>query len=152
MSSYVDKKRFHELLKTYRDLNNLILEYKQNDEQKHLIPDIQSQVNRVYEKIGKYFLKIAENFLNKPCYINYSKDWKDDMVSEAVFDMVRYIYNYDVEKMEIKEEKTGDVPNPFSYFSQYAYNGISRFLGWKKKDKNFLVRLNFIENMDKHGE
>ena len=43
-------------------------------------------------------------------------------------------------------------PNPFSYFSQYAYNGISRFLGWKKKDKDFLVRLNFIENMDKRDE
>ena len=127
MSNYVDKIRFHEALK----------EYKLNGSKK------------MYERIGKYFIRIAENFLNKPNYINYSKDWKDDMVSEAVYDMVRYgIINYDVERGD-KMLDMGKTPNPFAYISQYAYNGVMRYLGEKKEDKEVLVRLSFIENIDK---
>ena len=130
MSNYVNNKEFHQLLKDYSE----------------------NQTARTYNAIGKIFLKIAENFLNRPCYINYTKDWKDDMVSEAIYDMVRYMHNYNVEVVEEKEAKTGIAPNPFGYFSIYANNGISRYLGQKKKDKNVLVRLNFIENMDKRDE
>lgn len=126
MSKYVDKIEFHNLLKEYRETKS----------------------PRAYEKIGKRFLLIATNYLNRPYFINYSQDWKDDMTSEAVFDMVRYIDNYDVDKMQKKLDK-GHTPNPFAYFSQYAYNGIMRYLKEKKKDKEFLVKLPFIENIDK---
>lgn len=123
---YVDKLEFHKLLKEYK----------------------YTKSKQSYEKIGKIFLTIAYNYLNKPFYINYTDDWKGDMVSEAVLDMIRYIHNYDVDRMEtqyIEEEK---IPDPFSYFSQYVYNGIMRYLKSKKKD-DILVRLPFIENLDK---
>jgi len=123
---YIDKKKFHNLLKEYDKTGS----------------------KKAYEEIGKYFIMIAENFLNKPSYINYSKDWKDGMISESLYDMVRYIHNYDIEKVERIERETGELPNPFAYFSQYAFNGTSRFLGVRSKDKEVLVRLSFIENME----
>jgi hypothetical protein len=126
MAKYIDKLEFHNLLKLYKETNS----------------------RSAYEKIGGFFLLIAQNYLNKPSYINYSSDWKDDMVSEAVLDMVRYIHNYDVDRMDLEYSQKGKIPDPFSYFSQYARNGINRLLKERKKD-NILVRLPFIENMDK---
>ena len=66
-----------------------------------------------------------------------------------MFKFFRYIDNYDVDKMEMKWKKEGKIPDPFSYFSTYVYNGIMRFFSVKKKDKQMLVRLPFLENMDK---
>ncbi len=125
MGKYIDKIEFHNLLKEYRDTKS----------------------RRVYEQIGKRFLLIANNYINKPSYINYSQDWKDDMTSEAVYDMVRYIDNYDVDRMD-ERLAGGRTPDPFAYFSQYAYNGIIRCLNEKKKDTEKIVRLPFIENIN----
>ena len=126
MANYINKLEFHNYLKLYHETKS----------------------KKAYEKIGTYFLLIAKNYLNKPCYINYSYDWKDDMISEAVLDMVRYIHNYDVNLMETRYLEKGKIPDPFSYFSTYARNGINRLLKERKKD-NVLIRLPFIENMDK---
>lgn len=147
MAVYVNKLEFHNLLKEYRELNFKIEEYQFSDYE-DMIPELELRRDKVYEQIGKRFLLIARNYINKPFYINYSSDWKDDMISEAVYDMVRYIDNYNVDMME-ERVKSGKTPDPFSYFSQYVYNGIMRFLGEKKKDKDVLVRLPFLENMDK---
>jgi len=161
MGLYVDKLEFHNLLKEYRDFNLKIeeLELKIKDISDNTssnlviiytdeIDELQDKVDKIYEKIGKRFLLIARNYINKPFYINYSDDWKDNMISEAVYDMVRYINNYNIDLMEERVQE-GKIPDPFAYFSQYVYNGIMRFLGEKKKDKEFLVRLPFLENMDK---
>lgn len=126
MAKYIDKIEFHNALKLYKDTGS----------------------RKAYNKIGECFLLIAQNYLNKPSYINYSQDWKDDMISEAVLDMVRYIHNYDVDDMEVLYVTEGRIPDPFSYFSQMARNGSNRLLKVRKKD-NILVRLPFIENMDK---
>ena len=126
MAKYIDKIEFHELLKKYKETKS----------------------PQLYEQIGKNFLKIARNYLNKPFFINYTDDWKDDMVSEAVYDMVRYIDNYDIDEMEQLLEN-GEVPDPFGYFSNYVYSGIMRYLAEKKKDKNVLVKFSFIENVDR---
>jgi len=124
---YVDKLEFHNALKEYNETKS----------------------QKSYNKIGKFFLSIAENYLNRPRYINYSKDWKDDMISEAVFDMCRYKHNYDVEKMEKRYEEYDILPDPFSYFSQYAFSGAQRLLKSKYADMEILVKLPFIENIDK---
>ena len=78
MPNYIEKIEFHNALKEYKETKSA----------------------KAYEIVGKNFIKICENYLNKSNLINYSKDRKDDMVSEGVYDMVRYIDNYDVDKME----------------------------------------------------
>ena len=138
MGVYIDKLEFHNLLKEYKHIK-LINDMTEEDSKR---------LDRVYNKIGKYFLLIAKNYLNKPRFINYSDDWKDDMISEAVFDMVRYIDNYNVELMDQKI-LNGKNPEPFSYFTQYVFNGGMRFLSKSYKDNEVLIRLPFIENMDK---
>lgn len=149
MGKYIDKIVFHNLLKDYRDLNIEIDDLKEEiADNKEEIDELSSKSRRVYEKIGKQFLLIATNFMNKPRYINYSDDWKDDMISEAVYDMIRYIHNYDVDLMESYLDR-GKTPDPFSYFSQYVRNGAMRYLSERYKDADFLVRLSFIENIDK---
>ena len=151
MGKYIDKIEFHKLLKDYRDLNLTIEESEEEQEEQYTIEEIDEMRHdseRIYNKIGKQFLLIATNFMNKPRYINYSDDWKDDMVSEAVYDMIRYIHNYDVDLMESYLER-GRTPDPFSYFSTYVRNGAMRYLSERYKDSDFLVRLPFIENMDK---
>jgi len=129
MGMYIDKMEFHKYLKEYKETKS----------------------DRSYEKIGEYFLMIATNYLNKPFYINYTKDRKDDMISEAVYDMIRYIDNYDVNKME-EYIKDGKTPDPFSYFSQYVYNGVMRYIAERKKHSSVLVSLPFIENMDRYEQ
>lgn len=148
MSNYIDKLEFHNLLKEYKEYDAVI-----NDEENiystEYIAKCQHKKNKVYNKIGERFLLLARNYLNKPFFINYSESWKDDMVSEAVYDMVRYIDNYDVDKMENLYISENKIPEPFSYFTQYVHHGIMRFLNEKKKDRDVLVRLPFLENIDK---
>jgi len=127
MAKYIDKIEFHNLLKDYKETGS----------------------RRSYNEIGKRFLLIAQNYINKPRYINYTESWKDDLISEAVYDMVRYIHNYDVDRMEDGYNSSNRIPDPFSYFSQYCENGMTRYLRDRYKDMNIMVKLPFIENMDK---
>jgi hypothetical protein len=127
MAKYIDKLEFHNLLKLYHETKS----------------------RKSYDEIGKRFLLIAQNYINKPRYINYTDAWKDDLVSEAVYDMVRYVHNYDVDRMDLMYTETGKIPDPFSYFSQYCENGMTRYLRERYKDMQVMVKLPFIENMDK---
>ena len=150
MGKYIDKIEFHNYLKDYRDLGleiEELVEAADGDYQSELI-EIEAKRKRAYEQIGKRFLLMAVNYLNKPSFINYTPDWKDDMISEAVYDMVRYIDNYNVDLME-EYLANGKTPDPFAYFTRYVPNGAVRLLKERNKDKDVLVRIPFIENIDK---
>jgi len=150
MGKYIDKIEFHNYLKDYRDLGleiEELVDAADGDYQSELIV-IEAKRKRAYEQIGKRFLLMATNYLNKPSFINYTADWKDDMVSEAVYDMVRYIDNYNVDLME-EYIANGKTPDPFAYFTRYVPNGAVRLLKERNKDKDVLVRIPFIENIDK---
>ena len=88
------------------------------------------------ETIGKIFLIISERILNKPCFINYTKDRKDDMVSDATFFMVKYVDRYDPTR-----------GNPFAFFSQIAFNAFRQNINKVKKRTNLFVPLNYIDNV-----
>lgn len=114
---YVDNKRFLELL----------IEYKKTGSRK------------AYNEIGKIFRLIAINILNKPSFINYTQDRKDEMISEATFVMCRYAHLFDENKSS----------NPFAYFTRYAYNAFYLYFKKNKKIKDTFISLSFIENFDK---
>jgi len=162
MAKYIDKIEFHNLLKEYKGYEDGIKhceQIKKNVDDKFTTEEIldaeknirvfKAKQKKPYNEIGKRFLLIAQNYINKPRYINYTESWKDDLVSEAVYDMVRYIHNYDVERMDSRHESAKIIPDPFSYFSQYCENGMTRYLKDRYKDMNIMVKLPFIENMDK---
>lgn len=79
------------------------------------------QMPRCPESIGLKFLLIATNVANKGNFYNYP--FKDEMICDALENMVRYRYNYRIEKGAA-----------FSYFTQYAmYAFISRIKLEKKE-------------------
>ena len=76
------------------------------------------------ESIGKKFLLIATNVANKGNFYNYS--YKDEMICDALENMVRYRYNYRKERGAA-----------FSYFTQYA---IFAFISRIKLEKKELTK------------
>jgi len=116
MSYYVDNKEFLRLL----------IEYKKTRDMK------------TYNKIGKIFYLIADNMLNKPSFINYTQDRKDEMISEATLDMCRYTTVFNEHKSN----------NPFAYFTRAAYNAFNRYFNKQKKISDTFINLSFIENFD----
>jgi len=116
MATYIDNKEFYELLCQYQ----------------------QTGARRILEKIGKNFLKIAENIIKLPNFINYSQDRKSDMISDATFYMTKYINTYDLERK-----------NPFAYFSQVAINAFTQNINKCNKKKEMFIPLSYIENLDK---
>lgn len=92
--------------------------YVTNDE---LISELKKyhETKKVSNKLGKIFLDIATNLSNKGNFSSYT--WKGDMIGEAVYTCIRYVYNFDMKKK-----------NPFAYFSKICYNC---FIGYNKKQK-----------------
>lgn len=120
MSKYVSNK----------GLLALIIEYKKNGDRK------------TYNKIGEGFHLIATNLLNKTNFINYSKDRKDEMISDATFNMCRYLDKFDTERSN----------NPFAYFTSCAWNSFRLNLNTHKKINETFISLNFIDNFDNNTE
>jgi len=118
------------------------MEYVNNQQFLQLMKDYRKNKDkRTYEEIGKIFLLISSNLLNKSCFINYTQDRKDEMTSDAVFFMCRYIDRYDLKKT-----------NPFAYFTRVAYNGfIQNINDYNKRDSMF-SSIEYIENASFGGD
>lgn len=100
-----------------KDFYDLLVEYKKTKDRK------------IYNKIGKIFLLIAQRLLNKSNFINYSQDRKDEMISDSVYLMTKYINSFDPEKSN----------NGFSYFTQVSFNAIRHYINDKKiRDEIFV--------------
>ena len=104
--------------------------------QAHLIRFFEFKDKAIKEKIGKIFMIISQRILNKPCFINYTKDRKDDMISDATFFMVKYMDRYDPNR-----------GNPFAFFSQIAFNAFRQNINKTKKRNTMFVPLNYLENV-----
>jgi len=118
-NNYVNNKRFSELL----------IEYQKTHSRKS------------YNEIGKIFVLISTNLLNKTNFINYTQDRKDEMVSDATFAMCRYIDKYDVSK-----------GNPFAYFTRFAFNAFLQNLKNYKRIGETFVNVSFIDNFERYEE
>ena len=119
-NNYVSNKQFLKMILEYQD----------------------TQDRKLYNEIGKIFLLIAKNLLNKTNFINYTQDRKDEMLSDATYTMCRYIDKFDINK--------GD--NPFAYFTQYAWNSFRMTLNNYKKMDDTFINLSFIENFDNNTD
>ena len=115
MAEYVNNKEFHRLLKEYR----------------------QEKSKKTFELIGKSFLLIAKNLLNKSNFINYTPDRKEEMISDAVYYMCRYVDKFDVKRK-----------NPFAYFTMIARNAFLQNINdYTKRDVMF-TSIEYIDNCE----
>jgi DNA-directed RNA polymerase specialized sigma24 family protein len=67
----------------------------------------------ITEELGKMLLEIATRFTNRPNWVGYPHEMKNDLISEAVLRMISQIHKFDI---------TRDKPNPFAYFSQICFH------------------------------
>jgi hypothetical protein len=118
-TNYVDNKRFYKLLIEYQKTHKRV----------------------TYNEIGKIFVLISSNLLNKTNFINYTQDRKDEMISDATFSMCRYIDKYDTSK-----------GNPFAYFTRFAFNAFLQNLKNYKRIGDTFTNVSFIDNFERYEE
>jgi len=95
------------------------------------------QTNRCrasYERLGKCFLLITQNYLKNACFINYTPDRKADMISEALMVMVKYIEDFDTTRT-----------NPFAYFTKMAFNSFLQTIKRFKRRSEIFVPIDLAE-------
>lgn len=106
--NFVDNKLFYEAMSAHR---KICVEAKENQKPKPKITNY----------IGKTFLDIAEHLSMRPNFSNYI--FRQDMVMDAVENMIVYAGNFDPEKSK----------NPFAYFTQVAWYAFIRRIDREKK-------------------
>lgn len=99
------------------------------------LKEYQKSKSRVaYEKLGEMFLLIAQNYLNNTNFINYTQDRKDDMVSEALVVMLKYIDDFDITRT-----------NPFAYFTRITFHSFLQTIKRFKKRSEMFVPIDVVE-------
>jgi DNA-directed RNA polymerase specialized sigma24 family protein len=86
---------------------------------------------KLSDYIGLCLLQIAERFSSKYNFSGYS--WREEMVSDALENMVLYFDKFDPERYD----------NPFAYFTQITYNAFIRRI--QKEEKQRYIRYKFFQ-------
>jgi hypothetical protein len=107
---YVDNVQFFKDIMEYKKACRVA---KKNGAIKPKIPD----------KIGKCLLLIAQNQLNKSWFMGYTQSYKEEMLGDAMENVIQYFDNFDPKKSH----------NPFSYMSQICYFAFKRRIDREKK-------------------
>lgn len=123
------------------ELYNLLVENKSfTDREKYVKENDKEQFykdwNKVREKLGKTFLNIAKNILWKPNFVNYTHDWKNEMISNATYFMLKYLHKYDLTKK-----------NPFGYYSTIAFRAYQQYLNKQNLQKERFIEIGYIDKM-----
>jgi hypothetical protein len=136
----VKKKRNNHYVNN-KDFLNALIDYKKKCKE---ALENSTPRPRIPHYIGDCFLKIATHVAFKPNWANYS--YKEDLISDAVENMSRYILNFDPEKST----------NPFAYFTQITNFAFLRRIKLEKKETEkkamIIEKLNFSEVMVDDGE
>jgi hypothetical protein len=101
-----------------------------------LIDYSKTKSKRILNDICKCFILIAQNYCNRPNFINYSQDRKDEMVSDAYYTMLINVYDFNINKQ-----------NPFAYFSKIAQNCFLQYIKKYKKYRQQYVSIDLIEQI-----
>lgn len=83
---------------------------------------------KVPDDIAESIFQICTNLARSGRFAGYT--WKDDMIGEAILDCIKSTRKFNPERSR----------NPFSYFTQIAYNAFRRYLNGEH------LRLATIEN------
>jgi hypothetical protein len=141
---FLDNKRFREILlenKQYQDKEDLFnSSTKLTKEQKeHYISLLRNDPKwkNIQSEIGNFFLLLAKKRIMIKQYSGYSYDWKEDMISDALYTMWRYLKNFDPARNT----------SPFSYYTTTTDRAFNNYINLKRKDLERQVPLSYIENL-----
>lgn len=103
-----------------KDLLDEIIKYKSTfkiDKDGNKIPG----TGKMSDTLGQMIVKIVNGLSQKPNFYGYT--FKDDMRSEALLTVLKYLHNFNEEKSS----------NPFAYITQIAFNSYRRLYNKAKK-------------------
>ena len=83
---------------------------------KQLLDWKQSGDEQIPDEIAKAIMEICSNLARCGRFAGYT--WKEDMIGDAILTCIKVAKNFDPERSK----------NPFSYFTQIAYNCFRQFL------------------------
>jgi hypothetical protein len=89
---------------------------------------------RIPEYIGKAILLIANGVAQKGNFSGYSLNWKEEMISDAIENAIKYAHNFNPEKSQ----------NPFSYISTIVWYAFLRRIEEEKKEQ--YIRYKILRN------
>jgi hypothetical protein len=162
---YVNNEEFLKMLKEYQELNydtsdwflkkkikndsdeNFVKYRKELLEQRKMLIDSESEdektdrikkLDKLKNRLGRFFLLICDGILKKPNFINYDPLRKDTMISDGTYFMCIYIDRYDTTRS-----------NPFAYFTQIAFNAFLQNINKTNKNMTKFTSLFYIENLDR---
>jgi len=87
--------------------------------------------------IGQAILDISYRRCYSPRFVNYTPNWKEEMINDAIETCVKYAHNFNPEKYN----------NPFAYLTQLVNN--ANFQRIKKEHKQQYIKLKLFD--DSHG-
>ena len=101
----------------------------------------QTKDRRTKNEIGKTFVQIAERFLRKASFVDYTEDRKKEMVSDATYYMWRFIGNFDLTQK-----------NPFSFFTTIVKHAVYQYLNDRKKYDAMFTCVDYVDFFKKHDD
>ncbi len=119
---YVDNKALHQEFSRYHERK-----MKSIAEGKGIPP--------LSNKIGEAILQIATRRSYSWNFINYTSNWKEEMIDDAVETCVKYAHNYDPEKSN----------NPFAYLTRIVNNAFSNRI--KLEQEQTYIRYRHFDEM-----
>lgn len=128
MANYIDNAKF---LQELVDFKKVRAEYKARN-------DPNEEPPRIPEYIGECFLQLATRIAKKPNFAGYA--FRDDMVSDAVENMLLYMHNFSEEKSK----------NPFGYFTQIIYYAFFRRI--EREKKHIYTKLKYAMHLSAMGD
>jgi hypothetical protein len=115
MSNYCNDKEFLELIKEYQ----------------------RTKSKKLHNEIARIFISIAEGYLRKSSFINYTEDRKKEMISDSTYYMCKKIDTYDTTR-----EK------PFPYFTSFVKNAVNQYLNERNKYNSMFTSIEYLENFN----
>jgi DNA-directed RNA polymerase specialized sigma24 family protein len=88
----------------------------------------------VLNQLGKMFILISQNYCNKPNFINYSYDRKEEMISDAYMMLLYKLNEFDTTR-----------DNPFAYFTRIVHNCFLQYIKKYKKQRQTFTSFDTIE-------
>lgn len=103
--NYVDNERFYTEIKTWQEQRKVNPEQKPSD------------------YIGQAFIDIANGMSTYFKFVNYTDNWKDLMVGDAIVTMCKNVHLFDCERFN----------NPHAYFSMITYRAFQNRIKIEKQ-------------------
>lgn len=135
----IDKKKYDTGVEFYNYKKELMAE--KAERLSKLNPEENEKRNKriesLKESLGRTFVAIANGRIKTTQFVRYPLSDRDEMISDALYIMLKYADRFDCRRS-----------NPFSYFTQAAFNSFIAYLNEKKKHEEKYQSINYIENLD----